>query len=60
MNRCSKRSSWRGEPWRSPPKFAFGWARVAELEFSFGRSGKALEAVERSLQLAPRNPRPSS
>jgi Tfp pilus assembly protein PilF len=38
------------------PNFAFGWARVAELEFSFGRTGKALEALERSLDLAPRNP----
>jgi FecR-like protein/TonB-dependent receptor-like protein/tetratricopeptide repeat protein len=38
------------------PNFAFGWARVAELEFSFGRTRKALEALERSLELAPRNP----
>lgn len=37
------------------PGFAFGWARVAELEFSFGRTSRAKEAVERSLRLAPRN-----
>jgi Tfp pilus assembly protein PilF len=38
------------------PQFGFGWARVAELEFSFGRTRKAIEALERSLQLTPRNP----
>jgi len=37
------------------PRFGFGWARVAELEFSFGRIGKARAAVQRSLELAPRN-----
>jgi len=37
------------------PEFAFAWARVAELEFSFGHSGKALEALNKSLALAPRN-----
>jgi tetratricopeptide (TPR) repeat protein len=37
------------------PDFAFGWARVAELEFSFGRSAAALRAVEKSLALAPRH-----
>jgi len=37
------------------PRFAFGWERVAELEFSFGRVGKALDALGKSLQLAPRN-----
>src|SRR5438552_4358219 len=36
--------------------FGFAWARVAELEFSFGRSGKALTALEKGLQLSPRNP----
>jgi Tfp pilus assembly protein PilF len=35
--------------------FAFGWARVAELEFSFGHTGEALAALDRSLGLAPRN-----
>ena len=37
------------------PGFAFGWARVAELEFGFGRTPAALEALNRSLALAPRN-----
>ncbi len=40
---------------RISPDFAFGWARVAELEFGFGRIPAAREAVEKSLQLAPRN-----
>jgi len=37
------------------PKFSFGWARVAELEFGFGRTAAARAAVEKSLQLAPHN-----
>jgi Flp pilus assembly protein TadD len=37
------------------PKFGFAWARVAELEFSFGRTHAALEALNRSLVLSPRN-----
>jgi tetratricopeptide (TPR) repeat protein len=37
------------------PEFAFGWERVAELEFSFGRVSAARAALERSLALAPRN-----
>lgn len=37
------------------PGFGFGWARVAELEFSFGRIGTARDAIRRSLQLTPRN-----
>ncbi|PWU08774.1 MAG: hypothetical protein C5B50_28915 [Verrucomicrobia bacterium] len=37
------------------PDFAFAWARLAELELSFGRRGPAREAVERALTLAPRN-----
>jgi tetratricopeptide (TPR) repeat protein len=37
------------------PDFAFGLARVAEMEFSFGRIEQAREAAEKSLQLAPRN-----
>jgi hypothetical protein len=35
--------------------FAFGWERVAELEFSFGRIQKAKAVLNKSLQLAPRN-----
>ena len=37
------------------PQFGFGWARVAELEFSFGRTKKAQAALQKSLALAPRN-----
>ncbi|MBI3416623.1 MAG: TonB-dependent receptor [Verrucomicrobia bacterium] len=37
------------------PAFGFAWTRVAELEFSFGRTSEALTAVEKSLQLSPRN-----
>lgn len=37
------------------PEFAFGWARVAELEFGFGRAKAAQIALEKSLRLAPRN-----
>jgi tetratricopeptide (TPR) repeat protein len=37
------------------PDFAFGWTRVAELEFSHGNARAALAALEKSLLLAPRN-----
>lgn len=37
------------------PQFGFAWERVAELEFSFGRMGRALDALEKSLALSPRN-----
>src|SRR5262249_33115 len=37
------------------PDFGFAWARVAELEFSFGRTQRALDALNKSLALAPRN-----
>jgi outer membrane receptor protein involved in Fe transport/Tfp pilus assembly protein PilF len=37
------------------PEFGFGWERMAELEFSFGHTGRALEALDKSLALAPRN-----
>ena len=37
------------------PDFGFAWERVAELEFSFGRTGNALDALNKSLALAPRN-----
>jgi tetratricopeptide (TPR) repeat protein len=37
------------------PQFGFAWARRAELEFSFGRITAARSAVQRSLELAPRN-----
>src|SRR5882724_4599217 len=38
------------------PKFGFAWQRVAELEFSFGRTETALDALDKSLALAPQNP----
>ena len=37
------------------PEFGFGWERVAELEFSFGRTDRALEALNKALLLSPRN-----
>lgn len=37
------------------PKFGFAWERVAELEFGFGHTEAALTALDRSLELAPRN-----
>src|ERR1035437_9597109 len=37
------------------PDFGFAWERVAELEFSFGRTSQALDALDKSLALAPRN-----
>jgi tetratricopeptide (TPR) repeat protein len=37
------------------PGFGFGWARVAELEFSFGRRAEAVAAVDRALELSPGN-----
>jgi len=40
---------------RKAPNFGFGWERVAELEFSFGRTEKALSALQKSLVLSPRN-----
>ena len=37
------------------PEFGFAWERVAELEFGFGRTSRAVEALNKSLALAPRN-----
>ena len=37
------------------PDFSFAWERVAELEFSFGRTGAAMTALDKSLALSPRN-----
>lgn len=37
------------------PDFAFGWARVAELEFSLGHTSAARRAIQRALELGPRN-----
>src|SRR6185369_828131 len=33
------------------PDFAFGWARMAELELSFGRIDDALKAIDHALEL---------
>jgi tetratricopeptide (TPR) repeat protein len=37
------------------PQFGYAWARVAELEFSFGRTMIAMKVLERALELSPRN-----
>ncbi|MGB6222504.1 FecR domain-containing protein [Haloferula sp.] len=37
------------------PEFGFAWARVADLEFSFGRNEQAIEAINRALELTPKN-----
>jgi tetratricopeptide (TPR) repeat protein len=37
------------------PNFGFGWERVAELEFSFGRVPAARKALEQAIKLSPRN-----
>lgn len=37
------------------PEFGYAWARVAELEFSFGRVTEAQAALDRALALSPRN-----
>jgi Tfp pilus assembly protein PilF len=37
------------------PQCGFAWERVAELEFSFGRTDRALKALDTSLAMSPRN-----
>ncbi len=37
------------------PNFGFAWARLAELEFSFGRVDPALEALDQASSLSPRH-----
>ncbi len=37
------------------PESGFTWTRLAELEFSFGRTRAARKALERGLKLTPRN-----
>jgi Tfp pilus assembly protein PilF len=37
------------------PAFGFAWARVAELEFSFGNNRAALAALDNALRLSPRH-----
>ena len=40
---------------RKQPEFGFGWARVAELQFGFGRTSAAREALDHALRLSPSN-----
>ncbi len=40
---------------RRSTNFGFAWERIAELEFSFGRTPAARRALAKSLVLAPRN-----
>jgi Tfp pilus assembly protein PilF len=40
---------------KKSPGLGLAWARVAELEFGFGRTTQALGALEESLRLSPRN-----
>ena len=37
------------------PKFGAAWIRLAELEFGFGQTGEALDALNRGLAISPRN-----
>jgi Tfp pilus assembly protein PilF len=37
------------------PQSGFAWERVAELEFSFGHTASALDALNKSLTFTPRN-----
>jgi Tfp pilus assembly protein PilF len=37
------------------PQFGFAWVRVAELEFGFGHTREAATALERGLEVSPRN-----
>ncbi|MBI2927128.1 MAG: FecR domain-containing protein [Verrucomicrobia bacterium] len=37
------------------PRFGFAQVRVAQMEFSFGRTAEALAALDQGLQLSPRN-----
>ena len=37
------------------PDFGFAWVRAAEMEFSFGRTLKAMKLLDRGMDLAPRN-----
>ncbi len=43
------------EAMKLSPDFGFAWVRAAEMEFSFGRTPKAMKLLERALELAPRN-----
>lgn len=47
--------SWAKKATQLDPRFGFAWERVAELEFSFGRTDRASTALTQSLALSPRN-----
>lgn len=40
---------------KKSPEFGFAWARVAELEFSFGERARMAAALEKALAFSPRN-----
>ncbi|MBI5386928.1 MAG: FecR domain-containing protein [Verrucomicrobia bacterium] len=40
---------------KKSPHFGFAWVRLAELEFSFGRTDAARAALEKGVQLSPRH-----
>ena len=40
---------------RLSPQNGYAWTRLGELEFSFGRAARALEALENGLKFTPRN-----
>ncbi|WP_035615971.1 tetratricopeptide repeat protein [Haloferula sp. BvORR071] len=42
---------------RISPNNGYAWTRLAELEFSFGRTKQAREALAKGLELTPRNAR---
>ncbi len=42
------------------PRFGFGWARVAELEFGFGKTRSVKAALENARQFSPKNPQMAS
>ena len=37
------------------PEFGYAWVRLAELEFSIGNTARATAALDRGLQISPRN-----
>lgn len=37
------------------PEFGLAWARIAELEFGFGRHDESIAAVDRALEISPQN-----
>jgi Tfp pilus assembly protein PilF len=39
------------------PQFAFAWERIAEIEFGFGNLKDSESALDKSLALAPQNPK---